>query len=84
MTLFQNVPNPFKNGTSIQFSLPNETQTTLTVQDVTGRTIATLVDGVLEAGIHSVEWNDDAASGIYFYRLTAGNSTLTRKMVLMK
>jgi hypothetical protein len=84
ITLFQNVPNPFKDGTMIHFSLPEMDHATLTVQDVAGRTVATLVDGVLDAGVHAAEWNDDAASGIYFYRLTAGSTTLTKKMILMK
>jgi hypothetical protein len=84
VTLFQNVPNPFKDGTMIHFALPEMDHATLTVQDVSGRTVATLVDGVLDVGIHSAEWNSDAASGIYFYRLTAGSTTLTKKMILMK
>ena len=84
LTLFQNSPNPFRSGTTIHFSLPENGYITLTVHDVTGRTIATLVDHKLDAGTHTAEWSSDAASGIYFYRLQAGNTTLTRKMILLR
>ncbi|MCH7760977.1 T9SS type A sorting domain-containing protein [candidate division TA06 bacterium] len=84
LTLFQNSPNPFRSGTTIRFSLPEDGYVTLTVHDVTGSTVATLVDHELDAGTHTAEWGSYAASGIYFYRLQAGNTTLTRKMILLR
>jgi photosystem II stability/assembly factor-like uncharacterized protein len=88
-SLFQTYPNPIRSETTIRFSLPKKTHATLKIYDLTGRTVAILVDGELTAGTHTVEWKSDVASGIYFYRLTsrigqADNKTLTRKMVLLK
>jgi hypothetical protein len=83
--LQQNYPNPFNPSTTIRFTMPERGYGRLTVSDVTGRTIATLLDGHLEAGEHSVEFSrPDLASGVYFYRLTAGAFTATRRMLLVR
>ncbi|UCD94304.1 MAG: T9SS type A sorting domain-containing protein [Candidatus Zixiibacteriota bacterium] len=83
--LHQNHPNPFNAGTVIGFSLPSASYVKLEVYNISGREVVTLVDTYLEAGNHSVAWDgSDAASGIYLYRLEAGNSNMTRKMILLK
>ena len=84
-SLSQNYPNPFNPSTSISFSLEEAGMVNISVFDVTGRLVATLVNGVREAGSHSVEF--DAAgmpSGIYMYRMEAGEFSAVQKMVLMK
>ena len=86
----QNFPNPFNPSTTINFYLPSASQVRVEVLNIMGQLVKTLADESLGAGPHSVEWNatDDAggkvASGIYFYRVTAGNMTETKKMLLMK
>lgn len=83
--LHQNYPNPFNPETTIGFDLPEATSVTLSVYDVTGRQVATLVDGHRNAGHHEVTWDASAYSaGVYIYRLSAGNFTTSGKMVLMK
>ena len=84
-SLSQNYPNPFNPTTSIQFGLPVAQQVNLTVFNVLGQTVVTLVDGQQEAGRHIVEWEaSDNSSGVYFYRLTTEQNTETRKMLLLK
>lgn len=84
-TLHQNYPNPFNPSTVISFSLPGTEQARLEIYNITGRKIATLVDDRLEAGTHSFEFDaGDIASGIYVYRLTAGEYSATRKMLLLR
>jgi len=89
--LYPNVPNPFNPTTTIRYDVPpGATSVQLVVYDVVGRRIRTLVDGVEPPGARAVTWEgrDDAgrfvASGVYFYRLRAGSTTLTRRMVLLK
>ena len=83
--LEQNYPNPFNPVTDIKFSLPNPSDVRLEVFNIVGQKVATLVDGPLEAGQHTVPWNASGlASGIYLYRLEAGDHTDTRKMLLLK
>jgi hypothetical protein len=84
-TLSQPYPNPSKGDVEIQYAIPSESPVTLKVYDLSGRQVATLVDGRVEAGIHTVKFNTlDLTSGIYFYRLRAGNFTQTRKLVVMR
>ncbi len=83
--LSQNYPNPFNPSTSISYHLPSQTRVTLTVQDLLGRVVATLVDGIEPAGSRVVRF--DAAglsSGIYTYRLQAGEQTSSMRMILLK
>jgi hypothetical protein len=88
--LAQNMPNPFNPKTTIAFNLPQAADVRLEVYDVAGRRVATLINRNLAAGPHEVVWNgladggEHVASGVYFYRLAAGDRELSRKMVLLK
>jgi hypothetical protein len=83
--LYQNYPNPFNPSTTIQYQLATDARVTLTVYDVTGAAVATLVDGSVAAGPHSVVWAPwNLASGVYFYTLRAGAYGQTRSLVLLK
>ena len=82
---FQNYPNPFNPTTKISFSLLQKSQIKLKVFDVLGREIQILADGVYEAGKHEVEFNaTNLPSGVYFYNLTTGSNSITKKMLLVK
>jgi hypothetical protein len=84
-TLSQNFPNPFNPTTSIDFTLTQYQTASLKVFDMLGREIATLASGQLAAGPHSVEFNAQTLpGGVYFYRLSAGTQSFTRKMLLLK
>jgi photosystem II stability/assembly factor-like uncharacterized protein len=89
-TLFQNHPNPFNPTTRIHFSLSTSVHVTLSVFDISGRRVATLVNRVLPGGENEVLWNgkndagDEVATGIYFYELRTSETVLTRKMTLLK
>ncbi|MBN1302388.1 MAG: T9SS type A sorting domain-containing protein, partial [Melioribacteraceae bacterium] len=83
--LSQNYPNPFNPSTIIEFSLPKENYVKLSVFNILGQEVATLINGQRNAGVHSVSWNaDNLTSGVYIYRLEAGANTITRKMTLLK
>jgi hypothetical protein len=83
--LDQNYPNPFNPSTTIRFHVPATGSVTLAVYDILGREVARLVDGVMQAGAHSVHMNGTGlSSGIYFYRLTYTTGSQVRKMTLMK
>ncbi len=85
-----NQPNPFNPSTTISYSLPERSEVAVTVFDVSGRQVRTLVRAVQEAGEKSVTWNglDDGgqsvSSGVYYYRVEAAGQAATRKMVLVK
>ena len=83
--LFQNYPNPFNPETSISFSIPNDECVKLCVYNAEGQLINELVNGKITKGSHSINFNaQDLNSGIFFYTLEAGNSKLSRKMLLIK
>jgi len=88
--LSQNYPNPFNPSTEISFYLPNSGKVTLTVFNLLGRNIVTLVDRELQSGSHTVVWDgregdgSAASSGMYFYRITAGDFSDSKKMILLK
>ncbi len=89
-TLFQNQPNPFNPITQISYYLPKACQVKLTVYNVLGQAVKVLYDGYQDAGMQNVTWDGKSAngnelsSGIYFYRLKAGDFNQTKKMSLMK
>jgi hypothetical protein len=84
------VPNPFNPQTTLSFALPKASHVKLTVFDVRGRVVATLLDEKRGPGVHDVVWDgrDDAgrqvASGVYLYRFEAGSFMETKRMVLVK
>lgn len=84
-SLSQNYPNPFNPSTVINFSLPQDAQVKLTVYDMLGREVAVVVNELRSAGTYSIAVDGTSmSSGIYLYRLEAGNRTFTRKMTLIK
>ena len=83
--LSQNYPNPFNPVTTIKFSIPKASNVKIIVYDAIGREVETLVNSYYTQGNYNVEWNANSfASGIYFYRLTAGNFNMVKKMILLK
>lgn len=83
--LSQNFPNPFNPGTEIKFSILENTNVTLKVYNTAGELVSTLVNGFMTTGKYSINFDGAGlASGVYFYKLTAGNFTDTKKMTLVK
>ncbi len=83
--LAQNYPNPFNPSTEIKYQLPISSGITLRVYDVLGREVGTLVNGRQDAGTHAVTFNAaNLPSGVYFYRLQAGDYSAMKKAILMK
>jgi len=83
--LSQNYPNPFNPSTTFQFSITKSSHVVLEVFNVLGQPVAKLVDETLAAGSYKMNFNASAlSSGVYLYRLKAGDFTQTLKMVLMK
>ena len=83
--LSQNYPNPFNPSTTIRYNLPKEAMVSIKVYDMLGREMKTLIKEYKSAGSYNVEFNaSNLTSGIYFYRLTAGDFTQVKKLVLMK
>ena len=83
--LMQNYPNPFNPYTTFRFDLPERANVVLEIYNVCGQRIATLADREYSAGIHYLGWDaSEVSSGMYFYRLTAGRFSETKKMVLLK
>jgi len=84
-TLAQNYPNPFNAKTSITYQVPKASDVRLEVYNLAGQKVATLVNGIQTAGRHVVTWDgSEAASGIYFYKLSAGDHTSMKRMALLK
>jgi photosystem II stability/assembly factor-like uncharacterized protein len=84
-SLAQNYPNPFNPSTTIRYCLPHKSAVHLTVYNALGQQVATLVEGEKEAGYHEVQFDGkNLASGVYFYRLQAGDFVQTRRLVLIE
>ena len=84
-SLSQNYPNPFNPSTVIEFALPKDAHVRLEVYNIIGQKVMTLVDEVRPAGYHSVKLDGtNLASGMYLYRLTTGQQTFMKKLLLMK
>ncbi len=85
-----NFPNPFNPETTISFSIPTDGHVELAVYNIRGQKVRTLVNSTMDTGSHSVVWDGmdesrkSVASGVYFYKITAENETLVRKMLMMK
>lgn len=90
LALSQNSPNPFSRLTAIEFSISAPVCATLNIYDVAGRLVRRLVEGKIPAGRHTVKWDGRdstdriVSSGVYFYRLEAGNLAATKKMVVLR
>jgi len=92
MSLLGNFPNPFNPETTIHFSVGSVSASpvTITIYDIRGRQIRTLVDGIYSKGEHFVVWNgkddngQDVSSGIYFYKMQTGDFVQTKRMVIIK
>ena len=84
-TLEQNYPNPFNPVTTLRYTLPEAQNVNITIYDLTGRQVETLINRYQTAGSYSLKWNASSySSGVYFYRLQTGSFTSTKKMILMK
>jgi len=89
-SLIQNYPNPFNSSTNISFNLTSQTTVNLTVYDLLGRKVVTLVNGVLPAGQQTINWNGidasgaQVASGMYLYVLKADGATYSKHMTMLK
>ena len=84
-SLEQNYPNPFNPGTTIRYSLPSRSHVTLTVFNMLGQEVALLQNGEQEAGYHEVKFDGSGlSSGVYFYRMQAGDFVQTRRLLLLR
>lgn len=88
--LYQNAPNPFNPITDIRYSLPESGHVSLEIFNMNGQKVRTLLDTYMDAGEHVVTWDakndsgDRVASGIYLYRLSSGDTVISKKMTLLK
>ena len=88
--LSQNYPNPFNPATTINYSIPLRTHVDISIYNLLGRRLKTIAEGMKDGGDHSVIWDGTdengipAATGVYMYRLKAGDYIETRKMLLLK
>jgi hypothetical protein len=84
-SLSQNYPNPFNPSTTIRYGLPQKSTVTLTVYNTVGQQVHILVNGTQDAGYHEAQFDaSELASGLYFYRITAGNFVQTKKLLLVR
>jgi hypothetical protein len=83
--LLQNFPNPFNPETKIVFDLPEESHVKITISDMLGREVAILLNEIKTAGRHYLQFKDEnISSGVYIYRLEAGNKIFSKKMILLR
>ena len=84
-SLSQNYPNPFNPTTTISYQLPTDSKVELSIYDMNGHKITSLINGNIKTGYHTVNWDASSyPSGLYFYRLNAGSYSETKKMLLIK
>ncbi len=89
-SLLQNYPNPFNPNTTIRYTLPKQTKVSLSIYNIRGELVNTILSKTIEAGYHQVIWNGDNAlgksvsTGMYFYRISTPGYSETRKMILLK
>ena len=84
-SLFQNYPNPFNPSTKIRFTVPKATEVNLTVYNLLGQKVVTLINKEIPAGTYNIRFDASGySSGVYFYNLKAGNYLITKKMILLK
>ena len=90
LVLYPNYPNPFNPVTTLRYDLPEQTHVNITVYDMLGRQVKTLINHTQDAGYRSVIWNaindygKPVSAGIYLYQIQAGEYISTKKMVLLK
>ena len=90
LSLSQNYPNPFNPGTVIEYTLPEAVVVNLSIYDIQGKWIVTLENGLRSSGLNSSTWDgrdaggNAVSTGVYFYRLKAGDQLVARKMVRLK
>ena len=78
-------PNPFNPTTTLNFALPIEAQVSITIYNLQGREVVSLINGNMQAGYHSVVWNADShSSGMYFVQMRASEYVKTQKLMLVK
>lgn len=83
--LAQNYPNPFNPATNFEFSIPQDCRVKLEIYNILGQRVATVLDDNLSAGDYKVNWKSDGfASGVYLYRLIAGEYEITRKLTILE
>lgn len=85
--LFQNFPNPFNPRTTFSYQMPKSAMVKLSIQNITGQTVKTLVNEHQNAGFHSVQWDvpqSGISSGLYFYRLNAGEYSATKNCLILR
>ena len=89
-SLSQNYPNPFNPETEIRFSIPEENEVSIVIYDIIGKEVNRIVHSFMKPGIHKVVWDGTSStgaqvgSGIYFYRIDAGNYINQKKMMLIR
>ncbi|TET79251.1 MAG: T9SS type A sorting domain-containing protein, partial [Candidatus Cloacimonadota bacterium] len=91
VTLSQNYPNPMRNSTTIFYFIPNEAKNSrINIYDISGRLVRTIKKTGKEVGYHRVVWDGQdnsgkkVANGVYFYKIKAGDYTITRKMIVVR
>ena len=83
--LYQNYPNPFNASTTISYSLSESSEVTIEIYDILGRKVETILESKNQAGEHQIIWDaENQPSGVYLYRIQAGDYAETKKMVLLK
>ena len=84
-SLSQAYPNPFNPVTTLSFAIPIDSKVSLSIYNLQGREVSTLINSNLKAGYHSVVWNANSyASGVYFVKMVAGEYVNTQKLMLVK